>query len=86
MIVRFNNYTHPEDVFVKIIRKSRYGNFRKMLESEGVKNCVPFVYTVREGLEHYYANNMHRNMEMCGVLAFEIKKVDKIEELKEEFV
>lgn len=59
-------------VVVKIIKKKRYQNIRKMLEAEGIENIVPNVRSVEEGVKLYY--NLPKYIELerkYGVIVFE---------------
>lgn len=77
MTIRFHYRNPNDDVYIKILRVKLYRSFREMLEAEGVRNCIPDVRTVDEGVRAYLNIPRYRDREHLGVLAFRMQKVDK---------
>lgn len=77
MTIRFHYRNPTDDVYVKILRVKKYRSFREMLEAEGVRNCIPDLRTINEGVEAYLKIPRYKERERLGVLAFRIQMVDK---------
>jgi ASC-1-like (ASCH) protein len=60
---------------VKIIGLNRYQSFRDMLEAEGIKNVLPNLDTVEEGILEYYKFYTKEQEKEFGVLAIKVKKL-----------
>lgn len=63
-------------VDVRIVGIEKYASFEKMLEIEGIRNCIPDAKTIEEGVLAYHSIPQYRNLgERLGVLAFRLQKI-----------
>lgn len=74
-IIEFVSSTHPATkTFCLVMERAFYPNFRTMLESEGVKNCLPDSKTIDDGVEIYHGFPGYASDEIIyRVVAFKIK-------------
>ncbi|MCE2982620.1 MAG: ASCH domain-containing protein [Parachlamydia sp.] len=74
-IIFFNGGTEVE---CKIIAKRPYNSFRDMLESEGVKKCLPNVNSVDEGARVYDSiPSFTQRANQNGVVALELEVIEQ---------
>lgn len=72
--IKFTANGDPSDfIYCQVIEKRGYPNFRSMLESEGVDQCLPATQTVDEGEKIYHSfPGYAENAQKHGVVAFEL--------------
>lgn len=67
--------TGSKRLLCRVISRIDYPSFRKMLEAEGVENCLPGIFTLSEGEKIYHTfPNYEKEAKKNGVVAFKIKQ------------
>jgi len=68
-------------VTCKITYLHIYPNFKKMLESEGLKNMLPFANTIKEGIQIYMNFPKSERVHIMGAIAIGLKPLVSSEPL-----
>lgn len=65
----------PDKIKFKLIQKTQYPNFRKMLQNEDIINVLPDQKDINEGVQVYYKFYTPEDERKFRVVALKIQKV-----------
>jgi len=64
-----NNDFKPRSVLTKITKKEKYDTFNEYLETEGLKQCLPGISSIEDGLSVYFKYFTKEDEREFGVIA-----------------
>ena len=70
-----NDDFNHRSIKTKIIRKTEYDTFEKMLITEGLDNVLPSIDDIKTGLSVYFKYYTIEDELNYGVIGFEMKKI-----------
>lgn len=63
-------FSHAKESFqVRITSLHHYGNFQEYLEAEGLKDCLPGISTIEDGVDIYHQYYTEKEEYLYGILA-----------------
>ncbi len=62
-------------VKTRVVRKAVYDTFENYLNSEGLQNCLPGIYTIEDGVKVYYKYFTKEDEQTYGVVALELRLI-----------
>jgi ASC-1-like (ASCH) protein len=73
-LIKFKDTSDFQDtIFCRVESRTLYKNFKEMLENEGLKNCLPGVNNLEEGIKTYQSfPNFKEDAKKYQVVAFRI--------------
>ena len=72
----YNSDFCDRSVWTRVISKNAYKTYEDYLTEKGIKNCLPGIVDMREGLSVYYKYYTKEQEQEFGVVAIELKKIN----------
>jgi len=73
-----NNDFNFRSVKTKIIRKTKYNSFEDYLQNENLKNTLPSIYNLEDGVNIYRKYYTKEDENKYGIIALQLEKLNDI--------